>query len=120
MKTTTAAPSPGPWTVEAWKYAGEPDRIKIISQARRKVIATVSHDNGTGNPYAVPRDEAEANARIIAAALAMLEALIDVQKEIRAAFKLDVKKHYSLMVAMAAAQQIIHETTTTTQEGQQP
>lgn len=48
-------------------------------------------------------DEREANARLIASAPDLLEAVIDLRKELREHIKLDVKKHYSLMVADAAA-----------------
>lgn len=40
-------------------------------------------------------------------ALALLNALEDLQKQVRAHIKLDVRKHYSLMVADAAASHAI-------------
>lgn len=49
----------------------------------------------------------EANARLIAAAPELLAALRELQAQLRAHIKLDVKKHYSLMVADAAASKAV-------------
>lgn len=57
------------------------------------VIAEVNHD------MTLKDDEVNANANLLAAAPDMYEALKDLQMQVRAHFKLDVKKHYSLMVA---------------------
>jgi len=39
----------------------------------------------------------------------LLQALKDLQKEVRSAFKFDVRKHYSLMVADAAATKAVRK-----------
>lgn len=51
--------------------------------------------------------EGQANARLIAAAPDLLDALTHLQQEIRRAVKFDVKKHYSLMLADSAASKAI-------------
>lgn len=53
----------------------------------------------------------DANACLIAAAPDLLAALKDLRKELHAHVKLDVKKHYSLMAADAAAGTIIRKAT---------
>lgn len=50
----------------------------------------------------------DANARLIASAPELLAALMALQKQLHEHVKLDVKKHYSLLVADAAASTAIH------------
>lgn len=52
------------------------------------------------------------NAKLIAAAPELLAALIDLRKELRAAMKMDVRKHFSLMNADAQAGNVILKATT--------
>ena len=66
------------------------------------------------------------DAALIAAAPDLLRVLTDLRKELQAAdLKLNVKKHFSLLAADAAAGTIIHNiisvlTNTTNQEDRQP
>jgi hypothetical protein len=48
-------------------------------------------------------EECFSNAQLVAAAPELLVALKELRAQLRAHVKLDVKKHYSLMVADAAA-----------------
>lgn len=80
--------TPGPWHIGV--------RDKFIYGPQGEEIADC--DMITNFP-----DENLANTRLIAAAPDLFAALGDLQKELRAHVKLDVKKHYSLMTADAAA-----------------
>lgn len=88
----TATHTPGPWHV-----ALDPQVIGARRQlgAPFEKVATVS--------YNLPAEEWIANARLIAAAPELLAALEGLRAELRAHVKLNVRKHYSLMVADAAA-----------------
>jgi len=58
------------------------------------------------NPNPMPEEWAQAK-HLLLAAPELLQALRELQKELRHAVKLDVKKHYSLMVADACASKAI-------------
>lgn len=79
--------TPGPWTVRK-------DAIKFLITAKDN--SGIAHTSGL-------HYDSEANARLIAAAPELLEALIELKAQLLAHVKFDVKRHYSLMVADAAA-----------------
>jgi hypothetical protein len=82
MKTTH---TPGPWQFDT-------DSDTIDSADGRQLAGVFG-----------PKLEAHANARLIAAAPELLAALEGLRLQLREHIKLDVKKHFSLMVADAAA-----------------
>lgn len=91
--TKQPAATPGPWTIQPSHAGG---RLTAIADSNHVFIAeTWTSDR--------PQGEQEANAALIAAAPDLLESLVELQKQLREHVKLDVKKHYSLMVADAAA-----------------
>jgi hypothetical protein len=66
----------GPWIFETWDYRiAKPSRMELSIQNKTNRIAVVDWDQGKDNPYTIQNDEAFANARLIAAAPDMLEAL---------------------------------------------
>lgn len=66
----------GAWKVETWKYPNAtPPREELVIQNDHFRLAVVECDFTGKNPYTIPQQEAEANARLIASAPAMLEAL---------------------------------------------
>jgi len=89
--------TPGPW-----ETVFEGHRLSVWSEGYGFVH---SHEVPQVNIGAT--QTANANARLISAAPELLQALRDLQKELRDAIKLDVKKHYSLMVADACASKAI-------------
>jgi hypothetical protein len=75
---------------------------------REDTMTEYQHLKETG----IIADDAEADARLKASAPALLLALIDLRKEIRGlGVKLNVRKHFSYMVAEAAANTAIHNAT---------
>jgi hypothetical protein len=91
-----AKPTPGPWSVD---YSG-PAHLSVEDNAGR-VLAFCNLQSEDG-------DEDEANARLIAAAPEMLQALRGLLREARESVpKINVKKHFSLMVCMEAAKEAI-------------
>lgn len=97
----------GEYTKGPWKVADE----DFIVGARYVAVVKRWSPVAAGSQYddieAKLKAEADANARLIAAAPELLEALEALQTEIRQAVKFDVKKHYSLMVADAAASKAV-------------
>lgn len=94
----TTKHTPGPWHVGT--NGDNCARDHAICDGPM-VIAKVY---GTGYPFgrgASP--QSTANARLIAAAPELYAALKELQKQLREHIKLDVRKHYSLMVVDAAA-----------------
>ena len=88
--------TPGKW------YAVTTDHYQTI-RSDEHVIADMRFSGGSViNPH---------NADLIAAAPDLLQTLIHLREELHAAFRLNVKKHYSLMVADAAAETAIHRVT---------
>lgn len=59
--------------------------------------------------HIIEGETAEGDANLIASAPELLQALKDLQKELRAHVKFDVWKHYSLMVADVAADKAIRK-----------
>ena len=65
----------GPWRVETWDYSlATPPRKELNIQNERMLIATCQCDHDGDNPYVIPKGDAEANARIMAAAPELLAA----------------------------------------------
>ena len=74
MKTTQH--TPGPWKFAVWDYDhASPPRKELNIESSSLLLATLQCDHAGSNPYTVPKEEAEANARLIAAAPELLEAL---------------------------------------------
>lgn len=92
--------TPGPWKHEIagsnhWVYAGE--RVVAFIGGKDTLFTFAPHTPHTDN------------ARLIAAAPELLGALKLLKAELHKHVKLDVRKHYSLMVADAAAGTAIHK-----------
>jgi len=56
-------------------------------------------------------EEIEANCNLIMAAPELLDALVSLRKELRAHVKMNVRKHYSLMIADVSASKAIAKAT---------
>ena len=71
----------GPWKAEEWDYptatAPHKDLVIVGDEFR---IAVLDRDTTGDNPYTITAEQAQANARLIAAAPDMLEALKYVVK----------------------------------------
>lgn len=66
-------------------------------------------NNGAPSPETIATVRKRENAPVLAAAPELLEALELLQVEIRARYKMNVKKDFSLMVADAAATKAIRK-----------
>lgn len=96
MKTTH---TPGPWTVGN----GSPT---VYAREHAICAGPIIIGCALGNGYPIGRGwapDSAANARLMAAAPDLLAALEEVRKQLREHVKFNVKRHYSLMVADAAA-----------------
>ena len=95
----------GPWVTdgqggyERQRSDGSPWRSQCVGTADGRTVAEVCIPKGGGWKH----PEALANARLIASAPELLEALEELRAQLREHVKFDVKRHYSLMVADAAA-----------------
>ena len=66
----------GPWRTEVWDYPGATPPRKELTILNDEIrIAVVDWDEHGDNPYTVPKDQAEANASLIAAAPELAEAV---------------------------------------------
>lgn len=78
--------TPGPWKFDTWHYATEAPRQELIVAGEEFRLAVLECDFVGDNPYTVPKEQAEANARLIAAApelLAALEGMIEWARRVR-------------------------------------
>ena len=91
--------TPGPWEI---KMNGKFASINMFVGTDGLPASATGYAQFTIQPMFRP-PEALANARLIAAAPDLLEALIGLRKELSAHIKFNVKKHFSLMAADAAA-----------------
>jgi len=72
--------TPGPWKVEVWDYShATPPRKELNVQSAKNLLATLQCDHDENNEFIVPKAEAEANARLIAAAPDLLAALVSIE-----------------------------------------
>lgn len=79
-------PTQGKWTVDTFNYdMATPPRKELVVVGFGKRLAIIDSDHGDGNPYTVPHINAIANARLIAAAPELLEALKLAESLIRTA-----------------------------------
>jgi hypothetical protein len=90
--------SPGPWCIPGDFREIHP----VADEDGLRAIADIDLDNRR------PR-ERESNARLIAAAPELLQALEDLHKQIRNHLNFSVKEDYSLMVADAYASKVLHK-----------
>lgn len=97
--------TPAPWTAKLHSSGGT--YVSAKRNAQDCLICEYLYDEDNEPTL----DELEANARLIAAAPELLQALVDLQKEIKASLNFNVKKHYSLMVADAFANKVIKKVT---------
>ena len=68
--------TPGPWKVEVWDYSNaKVPRKELNIQTESNLLATLQCDFDENNSYVISKPEAEANARLMAAAPELLEAL---------------------------------------------
>jgi hypothetical protein len=82
---TMSKHTPGPWKVDVWNYdnADMPRKdLVVLNHSFR--LATIDWDEGKDNPYTIAKNEAESNARLIAAAPEMYEALKTAKDDINA------------------------------------
>lgn len=92
--------TPGPWEAVRLNPV-DGDSFFIEEMNQRGIVAEVVH--------ICTEEWTESNARLIEAAPDLLDALKELQKRIHAYVKMNVKKHYSLLVADAAASKAIHK-----------
>ena len=68
----------GQWRVSVWDYPqATPPRKELNIETSEILLATVQCDHEGDNPYVVPKAEAEANARLMVKAPALLDLLIE-------------------------------------------
>ena len=72
--------TPGPWTADNWVYKDPQtnitENIVPVVLGKKFRIAAIDSDNGKDNPYTIPLSEAKANARLIASAPELLDAVL--------------------------------------------
>lgn len=112
-----ATHTPGPWhVVEVYDGITSPKPNGLVYAKIQAADGSVGFAGAYLSREGKPNDEAKANAALIAAAPDLLAALEGLRRELRQHIKLDVKKHYSLMVWDAAAGQAIRKATRGTGE----
>ena len=84
----------GPWKTD------RSNNIRKVDPNDQRIIASTSGVARTSR-------EEGSNARLIAAAPELLEALMELKKQIHAHYKMNVKKDFSLLLADAAASKAI-------------
>lgn len=99
-------------TTEKGKHTSGPWRLTVQRKGPNSGFF-IDHDIDSEDGYTILAsygevdDTDEANARLIAAAPELVQALLNLQRELHSAVKLDVRKHYSLMVADSMASKAI-------------
>jgi hypothetical protein len=96
----------GPWTA-SYSDADGFSHINSSTWGGLAKVPVMIQDSYSDSGVLTPSVEGEANARLISSAPELLQALRDLQQELHRVLKLDVKKHYSLMVADAVANKVI-------------
>lgn len=95
-------------TAGEWNHACDSYGKVQHSKKYDCVFTTIKGPNGGDKLVTIAaRIENYADALLIAAAPELLRALRELQQKLHGAIKLDVRKHYSLMVADAAATKAI-------------
>lgn len=102
----TAKHTPGPWTAD-----DNGDIYAKRNGADEQIAEAFALYDPAYPEHAEWGDEAKANARLIAAAPDLLDALAHLTAEIRSLGLLDVKKRFWLMVYHAAAEKAIRKAT---------
>ena len=102
--------TPGTWTTVRFPLIGEPFYIESTERAMEMVVIKSDEGQTSSRRKEISFEEAEANAKLIAAAPEMLTALIELTKRINLG-KLNVKKDFELLVYHAAATKAIYNAT---------
>jgi hypothetical protein len=101
--STQTQHTPGPWNRGYGNFVYQGERVA----PEQRLVAVCEPTTKTREDW----EQVFANAQLIAAAPELLQALQELQKEMRAVVRLDVKKHFSLMLADAAASKAIAKAT---------
>ena len=74
----------GDWQVDTWAYPNaKPPRKELIIRNGDFRLAVIDCDFTGGNPYTIPQAQAEANARLFAAAPSLLDVLKFIQSRLQ-------------------------------------